>query len=114
MIRVGSPSGVGSFRHTPSTSAWSVSYTHLDVYKRQVEGGTAEGEKLPRYPKHVLADGDGQWPLDPKFTSWEKDVLAQELDRSSVVAWYRNPSAAGKHSIRVPYRDVYKRQSPSW
>jgi type III restriction enzyme len=71
---------------------------------QRVEGGTAEGEKLPRYPKHVLADGEGQWPLDPKFTSWEKDVLAQELDRSSVVAWYRNPSDAGKHSIRVPYR----------
>ena len=77
--------------------------TELRTYQR-VEGGTAEGEKLPRYPKHVLADGDGQWPLDPKFTSWEKDVLAQELDRSSVVAWYRNPSDAGKHSIRVPYR----------
>jgi len=77
--------------------------TELRTYQR-VEGGTADGETLPRYPKHVLADAEGQWPLDPKFTSWEKDVLAQELGRSSVVAWYRNPSDAGKHSVRVPYR----------
>lgn len=83
---------------------------------QRVEGGTPEGEKLPRYPKHVLSDCDGQWPLDPKFTSWEKDVLAQELDRSSVVAWYRNPSDAGKHSIRVPYRKdgIWKSLQPEF
>ncbi len=77
--------------------------TELRTFQR-VEGVNADGEKLPRYPKHVLSDIEGQWPLDPKFTSWEKIVLAQELDRSSVVSWYRNPSDAGKHSIRVPYR----------
>lgn len=77
--------------------------TELRTYQR-VEGGTVDGADLPRYPKHVLSDGHGHWPLDPKFTSWEKDVLAQELGRTSVVAWYRNPSDAGKHSLRVPYR----------
>ncbi len=68
--------------------------TELRTYQR-VEGGTADGGMLPRYAKHVLADAEGQWPLDPKFT-WEKDVFAQELHTAapsqSVWAVVRRPA----------------------
>jgi type III restriction enzyme len=70
----------------------------------RVEGGTDEGTPLDRVTKHVLSDEKGETPLDPKLNKWEKAVLAQETARASLVAWYRNPSAAGKHSLRVPYK----------
>lgn len=71
---------------------------------QRVEGGTEAGDDLGRYKLHVLGDESGEWPLDPKFNEWEITVLDQELDRKSVVAWYRNPSDAGKYSVRVPYK----------
>ena len=70
----------------------------------RVEGGAENGTPLPRVGKHVLADKDGEVPLDPNFNEWERAVINSETNRKSLVAWYRNPSAAGKHSLRVPYK----------
>lgn len=70
----------------------------------RVEGTQEDGTPLDRRPKHLLADEHGNWPLDPKLNAWERLVLDRELARDSVVAWYRNPPAASKHAIKVPYR----------
>ena len=71
---------------------------------QRVEGGKEDGSLLETRIKHVLANGDGDWPLDPKTNEWEKFAIDKELQRNSVVAWYRNPSTAGKFSVKIPYR----------
>jgi type III restriction enzyme len=71
----------------------------------RVEGSTEDGTELERASKHVLSDSKGEIPVDPKLlNTWERAVLKRESARNSLVAWYRNPSAAGKHSLRVPYK----------
>ena len=71
----------------------------------RLEGGDEHGNPLPVRPKHVLSDPDGNYPIDPSaLNAWERYVIDQELARSSLVAWYRNPSAASRHSLRVPYK----------
>ncbi len=71
----------------------------------RVEGADADGKPLPTVPNHVLSDADGNYPIDPAaLNKWERAVIDQELARESVVAWYRNPSAASKHSLRIPYK----------
>lgn len=71
-------------------------------------------EDLPRAKLHLLADADGSWPVEEKMAknTWEMAVLTKELgpdldgsDRPNLVGWYRNPSAATKHSLRIAYRD---------
>jgi len=71
----------------------------------RVEGAAEDGTALKRVQKHVLSDGKGEVPLDPKFNEWEKTVVERETARKSLVAWYRNPSAAGIHSLRIPYKN---------
>jgi len=82
----------------------------------RVEGATEEGGPLPRVQKHVLSDSRGDFPLDPRLNQWERAVIARETARGSLVAWYRNPSAAGKHALRIPYRqgDVWKSLQPDF
>lgn len=71
----------------------------------RLEGGDKDGKSLDTRPKHILSTGDGGYPSDPKsLNDWERAVIDQELARPSVVAWYRNPSAASKHALRVPYK----------
>ncbi|MFI5931992.1 DEAD/DEAH box helicase [Actinoplanes sp. NPDC051494] len=61
---------------------------------------------LPTARRHVLSDPDGRYPLDVKLNRWERAVIAQETGPDTgIVGWYRNPSAAGENSLRVPYRD---------
>jgi hypothetical protein len=64
------------------------------------------GEKapLPTRGRHLLADADGQFPIE-KLGEWEETVLDTELKRDDTVAWYRNPSTASKHAIQVPWWD---------
>lgn len=59
--------------------------------------------KIPRFEKHLLCDEDGLFP--ESFNSWEKDVLASELDREGTVAWYRNPARASQDSLGVTYEE---------
>lgn len=71
----------------------------------RLEGGDEHGKPLDTRPKHVLSDAEGNYPIDPRsLNDWERAIIDQELARPSLVAWYRNPSAASKHSLRVPYQ----------
>jgi len=71
----------------------------------RVDRSDDDGQPLPTIDRHVLSDPDGNYPLDDRLLNeWERQVITQELARKSVVAWYRNPSAASKYSLRVPYR----------
>ncbi|MGB3604362.1 MAG: DEAD/DEAH box helicase family protein [Gordonia sp. (in: high G+C Gram-positive bacteria)] len=62
-----------------------------------------DGNKLPTVVKHVLSTVDGGYPLDLKMTKnrWERATIAHELENGKLVGWYRNPSGASKHSLRV-------------
>jgi hypothetical protein len=54
--------------------------------------------------RHVFANvADGKMPL-PRPTSWESQVIVEELKRDSVKAWYRNPSAGGA-ALQIAYQD---------
>jgi type III restriction enzyme len=59
---------------------------------------------LPRFKKHLLCDGDGEFPFD-YGSSWEETVLLAELQREDNVAWYRNPDRAAQESLGVTYED---------
>ncbi|MBM7486403.1 type III restriction enzyme [Bradyrhizobium sp. USDA 3686] len=58
---------------------------------------------LPRFEKHLLCDRDGLFP--EHFNSWEGSVVAAELQREGVIAWYRNPDRASQDSLGVTYED---------
>lgn len=55
-----------------------------------------------RWVKHLYVGPDGLYP--EAFNTWEKRVLAAQVSRDDVVAWYRNPTA-GKRALAVPYTD---------
>jgi hypothetical protein len=61
------------------------------------------GEELPRYPGHLFADADGQFPVD--LNDWERRVVEAELARPGFVAWYRNPGSATPASLRIAYQN---------
>lgn len=60
------------------------------------------GEDLPRYPGHLFADGDGQFPVE--LNDWERRVVEAEVDRPGSVARYRNPGSATPASLRIAYQ----------
>lgn len=61
-------------------------------------------KELPRFPKHLLMPAEGDYPEDFK-SSWEPEVLRQELARKSLVCWYRNPGVAKPESLAAVYTD---------
>jgi hypothetical protein len=61
------------------------------------------GEELPRYPGHLHADADGQFPVD--LNDWERSVVQAEIERPGFVAWYRNPGTATPASLRIAYQN---------
>jgi type III restriction enzyme len=77
---------------------------------RTEESKDAEGNLLPARKLHVLADQSGDFPVGG-LNDTEVKVVDRELGRQHVVGWYRNPSQATVHSIRVPYRDGDKWRS---
>jgi len=52
------------------------------------------------HPKHLYANGKKLFPV--RLTGWEAEVLAAELAKPTLVAWYRNPTG-GKAALAVPY-----------
>ncbi len=52
------------------------------------------------FERHLYVDGDGKFSF--KTTSWEEQVLADELARKDVVGWLRNPDRK-PWSLCVPY-----------
>ncbi|UPW15016.1 DEAD/DEAH box helicase family protein [Gordonia amicalis] len=77
-----------------------------------------DGKPLPIVHKHVLSTPDGDYPLDLKMTKnkWEQAVIAQELAGDSIQGWYRNPSSASKHSLRIAHKsgDAWKSVQPDF
>lgn len=66
-----------------------------------------EGHKkttLPTRDRHLLSDENGLYPIE-KLKGWESVVLDTELSRENTVAWYRNPSAASKDAVQIPWED---------
>jgi len=59
---------------------------------------------LPTRPKHLLADEEGNYPVDT-LNDWEIAVLDREMGRTRAVAWYRNPSRASQDSLGIAYSD---------
>lgn len=53
-----------------------------------------------RWLKHLYANGKATYPA--KFTGWELEVIKAELEKPSLVAWYRNPTG-GLAALAVPY-----------
>lgn len=53
-----------------------------------------------RWKLHLYANGKATFPA--KFTGWELDVIKAELEKPSLVAWYRNPTG-GLAALAVPY-----------
>jgi type III restriction enzyme len=84
-----------------------------DVTQEETTG--PNGELYETRPLHVLADANGNYPIG-SFNDWEREVIDIELARSQVVAWYRNPSQATDHAIRVPCKvgDDWKSLQPDF
>lgn len=61
------------------------------------------GDDLPTFDGHLYADAGGRYPAD--LNDWETSVVTTETDRSSFVAWYRNPSRAMPNALRIAYQD---------
>lgn len=60
---------------------------------------TASGDD-ERWKLHLYANGKATFPA--KFTGWELDVIKTELEKPSLVGWYRNPTG-GTSALAVPY-----------
>jgi type III restriction enzyme len=63
----------------------------------------ADGTAYPTFERHVYADDGGLFPAN--LNDWERTVVSTETSRKSTVAWYRNPSRAGRSSLRIAYQD---------
>jgi type III restriction enzyme len=61
-------------------------------------------ELLPRLRKHLLCDEEGMLPVE--LNTWEENVIATEMNRDNLIAWYRNPSHASQDSLGVTYEDA--------
>ena len=55
-----------------------------------------------RWALHLFANGKTTFPA--MFTGWELDVIKAELEKPSLVAWYRNPTG-GLAALAVPYNE---------
>lgn len=75
--------------------------TRLQPTTIRTEGG--KEVPLPRYPKHLLCDSEGQFPCE--LNAMEKRVLETELKRADLLGWYRNPSTPSQDSLGITYED---------
>lgn len=71
----------------------------------QVDTVDTDRNPLKTARKHILSDAEGDYPLDVKLNRWERRAIENESASERTVGWYRNPSAAGKNSLRIPYKD---------
>lgn len=58
----------------------------------------------PLVDRHLMSDEDGMFPLS-SLNEWEQKVVVAELERSSTLAWYRNPVRSAVDSLGIAYRD---------
>jgi type III restriction enzyme len=70
----------------------------------QVDTVDTDRNPLPTAKKHVLADSNGDYPIEARLNRWERQVIKVESEKDETVGWYRNPSSASKHALRIPYK----------
>lgn len=82
--------------------------------EEQVDSVGEDSAALPTVERHVLANEKGLFPLEAKLNRWERSVIEHELHDGDVLGWYRNPSTASRHSLRVTYEagDGWKSVQP--
>ncbi|WP_458040342.1 MULTISPECIES: DEAD/DEAH box helicase family protein [Bacteria] len=84
----------------------------------RVDSVDTERNALPIETKHLLSTADGDYPLDAKVAKnrWERATLRHEQGLGTLKGWYRNPSAAGKNSLRIPHKagDSWKSVQPDF
>lgn len=56
---------------------------------------------------HLMSNRAGEFPITG-LNPWEVAVLDAELDRPSIVGWYRNPPRQANDSLGISYRDDTK------
>ena len=101
------------------TSIYSVSYTHLDVYKRQIES-MRTGKIMEWFPSHVKVrvynerTGLKEDIIAVSYAHLDDEVYAPNYKNGETVALVRYPHG-GTFEIPVPvsytHLDVYKRQT---
>lgn len=94
-----------------STNPLDVNLARPKTWMQPTTAREADGaeKKLPRYDRHLLCDEEGKFA--GHFNSWEEQVLAVELAREEIIAWYRNPSRASQDSLGVIYEEVWSQRS---
>lgn len=70
---------------------------------------TGSETPLPRYEKHLLCDGEGQFP--DELNIWERAVQKAEMDREGRLAWYRNPARATQDSLGMTYEEADEKKT---
>ena len=90
------------------TGAASVSYTHLDVYKRQ-----AVARALAHGPKLVIA-AEPTGNIDPELSLEMMELLERvsETGITVVVVTHEHELVRQCHPVSYTHLDVYKRQVP--
>lgn len=60
---------------------------------------------IDTWPRHLyeVATGPNRGRFPMMTTSWERGVLERELERPTLVCWYRNPSS-GRAALAIAYR----------
>lgn len=66
----------------------------------RVREGDVETD-IPVYTRHLLCNEKGEYPAELK--SWEKAVLAAEMQRDGFRFWYRNPDRPSHDSLGIAY-----------
>ena len=94
---------IRSLATEPQTGELRRPRNRLEDFAVPVEGGGVTAAPLVK--KHLMSDENGEFPAG-SLNDWEREILEIELQRSDVVAWYRNPSHNGVDSVTVAYRDA--------
>lgn len=84
----------------------------------RVDSVDTDRNPLPTLEKHLLAMPNGGYPLELKMTKnrWERATITHEQSIGTLKGWYRNPSAAGKNSLRIAHKsgDTWKSVQPDF
>lgn len=84
----------------------------------RVDTVDTDHKPLPTEKRHLLSTAEGDYPLDQQMArnTWERAVITRELELGTLEGWYRNPSAAGKNSLRIAHRsgDVWRSVQPDF
>lgn len=84
----------------------------------RVDSVNTDRHPLPTEKKHLLAMATGDYPLEQKMAKnrWERATIKHEQSLGTLAGWYRNPSAAGQHSLRIAHKsgDSWKSVQPDF